>query len=194
MLKIGLTGGIGSGKTTVCELFIILGIPVFYSDEASKNILNNNSEVKKELTGMFGAEVYDASGSINRKALASIVFAKPEALVKLNHIVHPLVRTAFLDWVKAQSAPYVIKEAAILIESGAYKDVDAIVSVYAPDSTRIKRVMARDGVLKEAVELRMKRQMAENEKLKFSDYILYNDDLQLLLPQVLKLHASFLPL
>ena len=193
MVKVGLTGGIGSGKTTVCELFMSLGIPVFFSDEASKSILNNNTEVKKELKALFGPAIYNNSGVLDRKILAGIVFARPEALYKLNHIVHPLVRTAFLDWVEKQKSPYIIKEAAILIESGAYKDVDAIVSVYAPEFLRIQRVMERDDVHKEAVEARMKRQMPENEKLNCSDYILYNDDVQLLLPQVLKLHKTFLP-
>ena len=193
MLKIGLTGGIGSGKTTVCELFKVLGIPVFLSDEASKNILNNNFAVREELTKLFGAAIYNAEGMLDRKVLAGIVFAQPEALSKLNHIVHPLVRNAFLDWAAQQKSPYIIKEAAILIESGAYKDVDAIVSVYTPETIRIRRVMERDGVPRSAVEARMERQMPEIEKLNCSDYILYNDDVQLLLPQVVKLHAFFLP-
>jgi dephospho-CoA kinase len=194
MLKIGLTGGIGSGKSTVCTLFMTLGIPVFFSDEVAKTILNNNLQVKDELQELFGASIYDSYGMLNRKMLGAIVFAKPEALSKLNHIVHPLVRTAFLNWVEIQKSPYIIKEAAILIESGAYRDVDAIVSVYAPEPTRIRRVMAREGVALEAVEARIKRQMPEKEKLKHSDYILYNDGVQLLLPQVLKLHSSFLHL
>jgi dephospho-CoA kinase len=192
MLKVGITGGIGSGKTLVCSVFQCLGIPIYSSDAAAKIILDTDPTVKKALSGLFGMEVYTETGSLNRKALADIVFRQPESLVKLNQIVHPLVRTHFLNWVeKNNKAPYVIKEAAILIESGAHKDVDVIVAVYAPEKKRIERAVQRDGISAEAVLSRIKRQMPEQEKLELSDYILYNDDRQMLLPQVLKMHNFF---
>jgi dephospho-CoA kinase len=192
MLKIGLTGGIGSGKTTICKVFQCLGIPVYSSDSESKKILDTDPDAKFELQKLFGKEVYHEEGYLNRKKLAQLVFGNPEALLKLNRLVHPLVRNHFLAWVKEnKKAPYIIKEAAILIESGAYKDVDAILFVSSPEEKRITRVMERDQLDREAIEARIKQQLPEEEKMEMCDYVIYNDDLQMVIPQVIKLDQLF---
>lgn len=192
MLKIGLTGGIGSGKSLICKVFKCLGVPVYSSDTEAKNLLDEDASVKDRLIKIFGEEMYDANGRLNRKMLADKVFNDANALEALNAVVHPAVRAHFLSWTEQhQEAPYIVKEAAILIESGAHKDVDEIVTVYAPEDIRIDRVMKRDHISKEAVVVRIKKQMNEEEKLKLADYVIYNDDQQLVLPQVVKLHNLF---
>ncbi len=193
MLKIGITGGIGSGKSLICDIFKTLGVPVYSSDIEAKNILDEDPSMNSELKKIFGEEIYDQKGHLNRKIVAEKVFNDPDALQALNSIVHPIVRNHFLIWVeKNKEAPYIIKEAAILIESGAHKDVDAIVTVFTPEELRIERVMKRDKVSRESVQARINKQMKENEKVELSDYVIYNDDKQLVLPQIIKLHTLFL--
>ncbi len=194
MLKVGLTGGIGSGKTLVCEVFKTLGIPVYSSDTEARNILNDDPLVKTQLISAFGSDVYSQDGILNRHRVSEIVFNNTEQLNKLNSIVHPAVRNHFLLWLaKNKTAPYIIKEAAILIESGAHRDVDVIVTVFAPLELRISRVMERDKISREAVMGRITRQMDEEQKVALSDYVIYNNDRSLMLPQILQLHKNFLP-
>lgn len=190
MLKLGVTGGIGSGKTTVCRLFELLGIPVYYADEESKKLLDDNKDVKEQVIKLFDASILNDEGNINRKKLAEIVFKNKEQLEKLNTILHPAVGLHFEGWLKKQKSPYILKEAAILFESGAYKQVDKVLTVVAPMELKIQRTMKRDGVSKEQVETRMELQMSDEEKVKRSDFVIQNNEQELLIPQVLTLHKQ----
>ncbi len=192
MLKIGITGGIGNGKTTVCRLFELFGIPVYYADDEAKKILNSDNKVKESVLKIFGNSILSAEGIIDRKKLAGLVFNKKEELDKLNAIIHPAVGLHFDNWVNQQKAPYCIKEAAILFESGAYKQVDKIITVLAPLELKIMRSIKRDGITKEEVMVRIQNQLSDEEKVKRSDFVIVNDEQQLLIPQVLKLHTQLL--
>ena len=184
-LLVGLTGGIGSGKTTVAKIFKSLGVPIFNSDVEAKNILNTDVKVIQQVVAEFG-EIY-SDGKLNTKKMAELVFNNPTALEKLNKIIHPKVAVSFIEWVKKNnSAPALIKEAAILIESGAYKELDKIILVTAPEEIRIQRVINRDNVSAEKVESRMKAQLLDEEKKEFADFTITNDEVQLLIPQVLE--------
>jgi dephospho-CoA kinase len=195
VLKIGITGGIGSGKSIVCKIFSQLGIPVYEADAAAKQLMNTDQELISNLKKEFGEKIYNSKNELNKKALAEIVFNNPHALKKLNNLVHPAVRIDFDNWInKNNSAPYVIEEAAILFESGAYKNMDYIITVSAPEDLRFKRVMMRDNVSEEHVRNISKNQMDDKEKIKLSDFEIVNDDTQLLIPQVLHLHDHFLSL
>jgi dephospho-CoA kinase len=188
-LQIGLTGGIGSGKSTVAKVFETLGIPVYYADDRSKFILQNNLSVKEKIGKEWGVSVLDATGKIDKKALAGLVFSQPEELKKLNAILHPLVAQDYLDWFSQQDdVPYVIKEAAILIESGSYKNCDKIIMVVAPENIAISRVMQRDSISVEQVKQRIANQMSPEEKIKFATFVIHNDAQQMLIPQVLEIH------
>ncbi|WP_411274923.1 dephospho-CoA kinase [Daejeonella sp.] len=189
MLKIGITGGIGSGKTTVCKVFQVLGIPVFYADDAAKSIMHTDDALKEEIIEVFGKDSYLGNGELNRKHISAIVFKDREQLSKLNAIVHPAVFRAFDIWVKAQElVPYVIKEAALLFESDAYKICDHSILVKSPDDIKIKRIMERDDITAEEVRLRMERQFSDQKKEKMANYVIINDEHKLLIPQVLALH------
>lgn len=193
MLKIGITGGIGSGKTTVCKVFELLGIPVFYADDIAKSIMNTDSVLRNGIIETFGVQSYTENGELNRKHVSSIVFNEPAELEKLNKLVHPAVFRAFDTWIlKNSDAPYVIKEAALLFESDAYKMCDLSILVISPIESRIKRVQARDGISAEDVQLRIDRQFSDEQKLKLADYILMNNEQQLLIPQIISLHEQFL--
>jgi dephospho-CoA kinase len=191
-IKIGLTGGIGSGKTLVCQIFEKLGVAVYYADQAARTLMNTDEELKSGIKGMFGEETYGKEG-LNRQYLAELVFVDGEKLAGLNTLVHPRVRKDFLKWTELQvKAPYVVEEAAILFESGAYAEMDQSVLVYAPEGLRIKRVMERDGVDREEVLLRMRHQYSEEKKMALADHILVNDGIRMLLPQVIELHNMIL--
>lgn len=193
MLKIGITGGIGSGKTTVCKVFELLGIPVFYADTVAKSIMLTDSQLKAEIIDAFGSESYFDDGQLNRKYISSLVFKDQEQLNRLNELVHPAVFRSFDRWIaEHDKSPYVLKEAALLFESESYKFCDYTILVSSPEATRIKRVMKRDQVSKEEVLLRIKRQMADEEKLKLATYHLRNDEQKPLIPQILELHEQFL--
>lgn len=190
--KIGLTGGIGSGKTLVCQILEKLGVAVYYADQSARTLMNTDAELKSGIKDMFGEEVYGKEG-LNRQYLAELVFTDREKLAGLNTLVHPLVRKDFLKWTELQvKAPYVVEEAAILFESGAYAEMDQTVLVYAPDSLRIKRVMERDGVDRKEVLQRMRHQYSEEKKRDLSDHVLVNDGTRMLLPQVIELHNKIL--
>ena len=188
MLKIGLTGGIGTGKSIVAKVFDLLNVPVYVSDIEAKRLMNENTEIKKQLIAEFGSDVY-VNHQLNRECLAKQIFADKKALEKVNRIVHPVVRKDFEFWASQQTSVYVVQESAILFDTGLYKNFDKIITVTAEQELRIKRVMERDAVDREQVEARMKNQISEEEKLKKSDFILYNNT-ELLLPQILKIDAE----
>ena|ERR1700761_7988335 len=195
MLKIGITGNIGSGKTTVSKLFELMGIPVFYADDAAKNIMVTDEILVKEIEKAFGSESYFSDGSLNRKHIAGIVFNDEHQLAKLNSITHPAVFRAFDNWVaQIVDTPYVVKEAALLFESTSYKMCDKSIMVSAPLEMRIKRVMQRDGITRAEVESRNSRQFSEEKKIALADYVIQNDETTLIIPQVLALHKEFLSL
>jgi len=191
MLKIGITGGIGSGKTTVAKVFEVLGIPVYYADEAAKEIMYKNEPLKQQLIFHFGKDTY-VDGKLNRKHLSSIVFADKEKLELLNSLVHPVTIADAEQWFQQQQSPYVLKEAALLFESGAAEGLDYIIGVTAPVAVRIKRVMDRDGVTADEVKRRMQNQIDETIKIRLCDFIIHNDEQQMILPQILKLHEELL--
>ncbi|MBE9467110.1 MAG: dephospho-CoA kinase [Bacteroidetes bacterium] len=193
MLKIGITGGIGSGKTIVCDIFRQLNIPVYNADNEAGKILINNNSVRLSLIENFGKNIYLNSSEINKKILANIIFNDKKALNKINAIVHPAVWQNFLSFVQNKSCyNYVILEAAILIESGFHKNMDYVINVSAPKDLRISRVKMRDNITKEAVLNRINNQLSEQERIDFSDFIITNDDKQLVLPQVLDLHKKLI--
>jgi dephospho-CoA kinase len=194
MLKIGITGGIGSGKTTICRIFETLGIPVFYADTVAKQIMVTDEILIKGVKEAFGTESYSKDGVLNNKHIADIVFHNAKELARLNELVHPAVFRAFDDWVKQvpQSVPYILKEAALLFESGSYKMCDQNLLVIAPEEAKIQRVMQRDGVTAELVKARMDKQMSDEEKIKKADHIIYNNETDSLIIQVTRLHQLFL--
>ena len=190
MLKIGLTGGIGSGKSTVAKIFETLGIPVYYADAEAKRLMNSSETLKKVIRQNFGEATYE-NDQLNRKYLAGIVFNDPEKLELLNALIHPVTINDAEQWMQQQSAPYSIKEAALLFESGAAENLDFIVGVYAPQALRIKRVMKRDGLTADEIMKRINRQVNEEMKMKLCDFVITNNEQELLIPQVLKLHQHF---
>lgn len=194
MLKIGITGGIGSGKTTICRVFETLGIPVFYADTVAKQIMVSDDILVKGLKEAFGTESYTTEGVLNNKHIAGIVFNNAQQLAKLNELVHPAVFRAFDNWVKQvpSSVPYILKEAALLFESGSYKMCDRNILVIAPEETRLQRVMLRDGITAEQVKARMDKQLPDEEKIKLADHIIYNNETESLIIQVTRLHQLFL--
>lgn len=193
MLRVGITGGIGSGKSTVARIFEVLGIPVYYADDAAKRMMNENEELKEKIKHQFGNDVY-ADGKLNRKRLAEIVFNAPEKLEQLNALTHPATIKDAENWMKKQTTPYSIKEAALIFESGAQEHLDHVIGVTAPAPLRIQRTMQRDGITREEVIARMNKQMDENIKMKLCDFVLRNDEQELLLPQVIALHEKLLSL
>jgi dephospho-CoA kinase len=191
MLKAGVTGGIGSGKTMVCQVFQTLGIPVFNADNAARYLMENDAELARSIRKLLGEEVY-TDGKLNRANVSAIVFSDPEKLAQLNALVHPVTIRYSRDWVAAQNAPYTIKEAAILFESGSYKDMDVTIGVFAPQELRIQRAMQRSGLSRDEVLGIISRQMDEDEKMKRCDHVIINDDITAVLPQVLGLHELLL--
>ena len=185
---LGVTGGIGSGKSLVCRIFSVMGIPVFEADAEAKKILMSDPHVMKNLHQVFGDEAF-TDGVPDRKKIAAIVFTDPGKLQKLNGIIHPAVANAFDTWMKDHmDASFVIREAAILIESGSYKTTDKVLVVTASEETRVQRVMKRDKVTAEQVRARMKNQLSEQERLSYADFVINNDGHEMLIPQVLKVY------
>ena len=195
MLRIGITGGIGSGKSVVARLFATLGVPVYDSDSRAKWIMANDLLLRAQLLEAFGPETYTAEGVLNRVHLAQQVFREATEVARLNALVHPRVGEDFETWVAAQAAagqPYILKEAALLYESGVYRQLDRIITVFAPPEVRHTRVLRRDAHRSAAdVHAIMSQQLSDDEKLQRADYVVYNDDSQLVLPQVLALDAAF---
>lgn len=197
VLKIGITGGIGSGKTTVCKMFEELGIPVYYADERAKYLMQHEHFLIDEIKKNFGEEVYD-NGQLNRQLLASKVFHDKEKVKLLNSLVHPAVFRDTDRWVVEQQAtqtPYALKEAALLVESGSHKYLDKLIVVTAPQNLRLKRVVERDNVSSTDVMARMQNQLPEEEKVKLADFVIINDsDKEHLRQQVLKIHQQLVEL
>lgn len=186
MKKIGLTGGIGSGKTTVAEIFRRLGAPVFMSDDVARQLQEENAEVKACMQELFGEDIY-RGGKLDREKVAGIVFADKRKLEQLNAIVHPAVAKAFQQFCEAhKDKKYVLKEAAILFETGGNKQLDGMIVVTAPEELRTARVMRRDGISREEVLKRMKNQWPEEKKLQLADLVIVNDEKELMVPQVVK--------
>ncbi|MGN6640368.1 MAG: dephospho-CoA kinase [Mucilaginibacter sp.] len=193
MLKIGITGNIGSGKTTVSKVFEILGVPVFYADDAAKEVMVTDDILIDGLKEAFGDEAYFDDGSLNRKYIANIVFNDAVQLAKLNSLVHPAVFRAFDNWVaEISGVSYILKEAALLFESTSYMVCDKNIMVTAPLDLRIKRVMQRDNLTRDEILSRETRQFPEEKKADMADFVIRNDDTELVIPQVLKLHQQFL--
>ena len=191
MLRIGITGGIGSGKSTVSKIFEVLGIPVYYADDASKRLMNEDEELKEKLRSTFGDETY-VDGQLDRAYVAAIVFNDPGKLVLLNSIMHPATIKDAEKWMLRQTTPYAIKEAALIFESGSQEYLDKVIGVYTPVTVRIHRVMQRDNVTREEVLSRMNKQIDEDMKMRLCDYIITNNEQELLIPQVIELHKKFL--
>lgn len=191
MLDIGLTGGIGSGKTTVARIFEEFGVPCYYADTRAKEIMNEDEELRSALISEFGPDVY-ADGVLNRGFLAQIIFEDSSARDEVNALVHPAVGRDYEEWKAAQKAPYVLKEAAILFETGGYKMSDAVILVTAPEEVRIDRVMKRDSTSREKVKARMDAQWSDAKKEQLADFIIFNDGKQLLIPQVKQIHETIL--
>lgn len=190
MLRVGITGGIGSGKSTIAQAFQVLGAPLFKADEEAKRALNKDPELIRSVKASFGEDLYGPEG-LDRKGLARIVFSDREKLEKLNQLVHPKVRERFEEWCEKKEAAYVVQEAAILIESGGYRNFDHLILVSAPQEQRIQRVAQRDGIAEANVRERMKEQWSDEEKAPYADTILANDDSELLLPRILDLDGIF---
>lgn len=191
MKIIGITGGIGSGKTTVCKVFKTLGAPVFHADDVARSLYNEDKELISEIKSHFREAVF-TDNQIDKGKMASIVFSDKSKLQLLNQLVHPRVARKFSDWLKDQHAKYVIREAAILIESGTYKDCNHIIQVTAKPEIRLKRVMARSSMTEQEVLERMSHQFTEDERRPFCQFEINNDDDQLVLPQILRLHKLFM--
>jgi dephospho-CoA kinase len=192
-MKIGVTGGIGSGKTTVCRVFNVLGIPVFSADAEAKKIMNSDIEVIEKVKTIAGKNVY-SSGYLNRTELARIIFNNNILLKEINSIVHPLVFENFKAWVKSVNGAYVIMDAAILFESRASELVDKIVTVVAPVEERIERVVRGNKLTREQVLDRIKNQMDDEKKINLSDYVIYNSENEMIIPSILKIHEDILSL
>jgi dephospho-CoA kinase len=191
MLRIGLTGGIGSGKSTVAKIFEVLGIPVYYADDAARKLMNEDENLKQEIIRHFGNDSY-LDGKLNRSYIAKMVFNNKEKLALLNSLTHPAVMHDSEKWIKMQTAPYAIREAALIFESGINKSLDHVIGVSSPEALRIERTMKRDNVSREEVLKRMKSQMDEDEKIKRCDFVIYNDENELVMPQVLELNRRLI--
>jgi dephospho-CoA kinase len=192
-LRVGITGGIGSGKTTVCRIFEALGVPVYDADFWAKWLIANDPDVRMAIIALFGPEAYLPDGAYNRAFVAGIVFNNPEKLAALNAAVHPAVELHSRAWHDQQALvghPYTLKEAALLVESGGYLFLDALIVVTAPEEIRVQRVMARDGIEAAAVRARIRNQMPEAEKIALANYLIVNDGQHLLIPQVWAVHRK----
>lgn len=193
MLKIGLTGGIGAGKSTVAKIFSVLGIPVYQADKEAKRLMESDSALMEKIRNAFSEKAY-SNGQLDRKYLSALVFNNKQKLDLLNSIVHPFTIKDGNAWMERQSTPYAIKEAALIFESGSQSDYDRIIGVFAPPALRIHRTIKRDHVDREKVMGRIENQMDESIKMKLCDHVLINDEQQLLIPQVIALHQMLIGL
>lgn len=191
MLKAGITGGIGSGKSTVCQVFETLGIPVFYADDAAKYLMQHDEQIKQQIITLFGQEAYH-NKELNRKYISNVVFNDKEKLTQLNAITHPAVIAYGEEWMQKQNAAYTLKEAALFFESGSNKNMDVMIGVSAPLHLRIQRTMKRDQISEAAMLERISKQMNEEEKMKRCDFIIINDDKTSVIEQVMDIHQKLL--
>jgi len=185
MIRVGITGGIGSGKSTACKIFRTLGIPVFEADHVARLLMNSDTKIRIQLTNLFGAAVYLPDHTLDRKLLASIVFSNPSLLAQLNEIVHPVVKNAFDEWCKNQESPYILHEAAILFESGFYKMMDKTITVVTNEEERIQRVTKRDGTTFEMVKQRIQNQWTDRQRMNLADFVINNNENELMIPQII---------
>lgn len=193
--SIGITGGIGSGKTTVCKIFESMGIPIYYADERAKALMSEKMHLIEGILDVFGVEAYHSDGTLHRAHIAKIAFSNKKKLAKLNALVHPAVGLDYQKWFEAQKAQkpspaYAIKEAALMIETGGYKEMDALIVVTAPEALRIERVVQRDGSNTAAVQARIANQIQETERLRHANFVINNDANQQLIPQVVAIHRA----
>ncbi|MFS8083062.1 MAG: dephospho-CoA kinase [Ginsengibacter sp.] len=191
MLKVGLTGGMGSGKTTVARIFQVMGIPVFYADAEAKKLMEEDFVLRENIINALGTESYTGSQP-NRKYMAQQVFSDPEKLTILNSLIHPAIIAQAEKWMKCQSSPFAIKEAAILFESNSHKKLDFVIGVESPEDLRISRSIERDNLSKDQVKSRMARQMSQVEKMKLCDFVIINDERHSLIEQVLSIYNILL--
>lgn len=191
MLKVGITGGIGSGKSLVCRVFETLGIPVFYADTEAKQLMETDALLVAGIKQLFGDDIYQ-SGKLDRAKVSSIVFNNPVKLEQLNALVHPATIQYGKKWMERQKSPYIIKEAAVFFESGSYKDMDVMIGVSAPKDLRMLRTMQRDSIPAEKVLQRMANQMDEEEKMDRCDFVITNDGMEAIIPQVVDIHRKLL--
>lgn len=187
MIKVGITGGIGSGKSTACKVFRILGIPIFEADQVARQLMNSDTVVRSQLINLFGPAVYLPDQTIDRKHLSEIVFNNPSLLTQLNAIVHPAVISAFENWVLTQHSPYVLHEAAILFESGFYKMMDKTITVATEVEQRIQRVIKRDGTSEDQVRQRIRNQWTDEQRIYLADFVIGNNDNELIIPQIVEI-------
>jgi len=189
MIKVGVTGSIGSGKSVVCKIFECLGVPVFRADDEGRRLLREDMAIQKKVMDLFGDTVI-INGHLDRKKIASIVFNDPEKLSSLNSIIHPAVRNSFANWVDSQSSKLIIEEVAILFESGANKGLDKVIVVTSDEKDRIKRAMKRDNISEDEVRQRMSRQWSQEEKASKADFVITNEHTDMLIPQVISLYKE----
>jgi dephospho-CoA kinase len=192
-LKLGVTGGIGSGKTTVCKVFTVLGIPVFSADIEAKRIQDSDRALQIKINSLAGKDLF-SSGKLDRPEMAKLIFSNSDLLAKVNSVVHPAVFEYFSEWVKKQESPYVVMEAAILFESGAYRMMDRIVTVVTPMEERIERLVKGNKLSREQVTERIKNQIDDESRIKRSDYIIFNSENDMIIPAVLGIHREMLKL
>jgi dephospho-CoA kinase len=189
--KLGVTGGIGSGKTTVCRVFNVLGVPVFSADAEARDVMDIDTGIMLRINTIAGKNLYE-NGSLDRTELARLIFNNERLLEKVNALVHPIVFSHFMEWEKKQDTPYVVMEAAILFESGAYKIVDRILTVVAPMEERVNRVIHRSNLTKEQVVERMRNQMDDNQRIERSDYVINNSENDMIIPEILRIHEDIM--
>ena len=189
--KIGVTGGIGSGKTTVCRVFNVLGVPVFSADAEARDVMDIDTGIMLRINTIAGKNLYE-NGSLDRTELARLIFNNEGLLEKVNALVHPIVFSRFREWEKKQDTPYVVMEAAILFESGAYKIVDRILTVVAPMEERVNRVIHRSNLTREQVMERMRNQMDDNQRIERSDYVINNSENDMIIPEILRIHEDIM--
>ena len=191
MIIVGITGGIGSGKSVVCNMLRIFGVPVYDADSEARKHYERHPELIEKVRKEISPDVFDKSGKIDRRKLAELIFTDTDKLEKLNKLVHPLVRKDFEEWVKTKNgSAYVVKEAAILFESGAHKDCDKIITIISPNEIRIQRVRDRDRKTKQEVEEIIANQWDDEKKISKSDYTILNDEKEMVLPQVIAIHEE----
>lgn len=191
MLQVGITGGIGSGKSTVCQVFNTLGIPVFKADDAAKYLMSHDEPLIEQIKALLGADAYNGL-TPDRQKIGAIIFNDPQKLQQINALVHPVTVSYYKTWMLQQAAPYVLKEAAIFFESGTAKDIELMIGVYAPKELRLDRVLKRGPMTRDRAESIMSRQMDDEEKMKLCDFVIVNDDKTPVIPQVLHLHQILL--
>lgn len=186
-VKVGITGGIGSGKSTVCKVFKLLGAPVFEADIVAKQLQNTNQKIRKGLIRLFGEDIYTSEDTVDRKKLAAIIFNDDLMLSKVNELIHPAVREEFEQWLEKQNSPYIVHEAAILFESGFYKLMDFNIVVSASEEQRIERIMQRDGINRESVIRRIQKQWSDERIQNLADMVIHNNNNNLIIPEIIKI-------